>query len=103
MEEKLVARQKRIVGSILLGLIALFWIWFLFFTPVTPLAGGLRDGVSASPLPAPGIWGKIGFYQRTADTGFTYFLMVLFFSTAAYKVIRVSFLTGRPRRGNRLS
>ena len=30
MEEKLVARQKRIVGSVLLGLIALFWIWFLF-------------------------------------------------------------------------
>lgn len=95
MESERLERQKKIFGCVLLVLIALFWVWFLFFTPVSPLLGGLREGASVSPLPAPGIWGKIGFYQRTADNGFTYFLMAMFFSMAVYKIIRTSFFPGR--------
>lgn len=85
--------QKKWTGIVLLVLICLFVVWFLFCTPVTPLAGNLRGSPSENPVPAAGFWGTIGFYRDSADNGHTYFLMALFFSMAVYKIIRSCFFT----------
>ena len=57
-----------------LVLLILFIIYFLLFTPVSPLKGDLRANPSINPIPAEGFWGAIGFYERQADNNLTYFL-----------------------------
>lgn len=84
---KRVVWRRRISGIIQLALIALFWIWFLFCTPVSPLVGSLRGGMSENPILAEGIWGAIGFYTDPSDNGFTYLLMILFFGLIVYGII----------------
>lgn len=94
---KSVIKRKRITGVIQLAIITLFWIWFLFCTPVTPLAGSLRGGTTGEPVLAEGVWGAIGFYTNPSDNGFTYFLMVLFFGLIVYGIITRCFIAPKKR------
>ena len=102
MDNQFLDRQRKMFGLLQLALMALFWLWFLFCTPVTPLAGSLRGGASDHPIPAEGLWGGIGFYTRPADNGLTYFLMVLFCGLIVYKIIRNSFFPHRDQKRSQL-
>lgn len=95
---KQVMKRKKIAGVIQLVIIAIFWIWFLFCTPVTPLSGSLRRGMSEDPILAEGIWGAIGFYTNPSDNGFTYFLMILFLGLIIYGIIAKCFFL--PMKGS---
>ena len=92
------ARVRRTTGVVLLVLLVIFVLGFLFLTPVSPLLGDIRAGVSETPLPAAGFWGSIGFYERTADNSFTYMLMLTFCALAVGKIVHSCFLPGRARR-----
>lgn len=85
-------QQKKITGIILLIAIAAAVLVFLFCTPVSPLLGDLRAGKSDSPVPAEGVWGVIGFYERSADNNATYCLMITFVTLAAVKIVRTSIM-----------
>lgn len=97
MKEQEIEMRKKI-GMILLCATGLFAFYFLLFAPVSPLKGDLHAAASAVPLPASGIWGKIGFYERPADNSITYCLMLMFFSTAVYKLLRMIFPAAQRRR-----
>lgn len=99
MLEKRLARQKRITGVLLLLLIVVFLTYFLAFAPVSPLMGDLRAAKSAVPVPAEGIWGMIGFYEKASDNSATYCMMLMFFSMAVYKIVRGVFFPKRRAGG----
>jgi len=101
MKDQKAKMQKR-TGWVLLAAIIVFLVYFLFFTPVSPLGQNLRAGVSPTPLPAVGLWGKIGFYERAADNNITYCLMTMFFGTAIYKSLRMIFPSAQKKSGGRL-
>lgn len=100
MGNKLLIKHRKIVGLVQLAIMALFWVWFLFCTPVTPLSGSLRGGASDNPIPAEGFWGNIGFYTRPADNGLTYFLMVIFCGLIMYKIISSCFFPNLNKNRN---
>lgn len=92
-------QQRRITEIVILVLLIAVVITFLLAAPVSPLYGDLRAEKSENPVPAEGVWGIIGFYERAADNNTTYCLMLMFFSLAFYKIIR-AILLPKGQRGN---
>lgn len=84
-------RQKMVQGIVLLALIFGVIAYFLLCTPVSPLGADLRAAPSGIKTAADGFWGTLGFYRDPVDNNNTYFLMLLFFTLAIYKTVRVSF------------
>lgn len=101
MAEINLKRQKKIQGIVLLTLIFAFIIYFLFFTPVSPVGADFRGAPSGEKTAAAGFWGTIGFFKDPVDNNNTYFLMLMFFTLAISKTVRSSFFTaGKGKKGN---